>query len=250
MSRGGSCSSDGIPGARLFNTTHWSVVLAAGKKGSPEGAEALEKLCRNYWFPLYSFLRRQGHNPEEAQDITQGFFAHFLQRDHLDRANPERGRFRTFLLTSLQNFVRHEWERAQAQKRGGGRGFIAWDEEVPEERYQLEGDPRLTPDQLFDQRWAVTLFQNALIQIEKEYAAGGKSVQFEELKRFLSNEPGEGDYARVASRLGLSSGAVAVAVHRLRQRYGELVLEEIAQTVASPGEAEEELHYLIKLMSA
>jgi RNA polymerase sigma-70 factor (ECF subfamily) len=250
MLPGGFQAGGRISGARVFNTTHWSVVLSAGQAGSPESAEALERLCRTYWFPLYSFVRRQGHGPEEAQDLTQEFFAHFLEKGYVGRASSQRGKFRTFLLTSLQNFLRHEWERAQAQKRGGGRKPIPWDEADAESRYRVEVNPQLAPDQIFDQRWAMAVFQNALSQLQKESAAAGKGAQFDELKGFLSTEAEEGGYGAAAGRLGLTKGAVAVAVHRLRQRYGELVKEEIAHTVGSPAEAEEEMRYLIKLMSA
>lgn len=237
------------PGPREFRTTHWSVVLAAGDAASPQSAEALEKLCRAYWFPLYAYVRRSGHGPEDAQDLTQAFFEHFLENNALSRADRQRGRFRTFLLTSLQNFLTHEWQRACAQKRGGGRALLAWDELSPETRYQSEAGTELTPDKVFDQRWALTLFQQSLTRLREEFAAAGKSEHFEQLKDYLSAEAGEGGYARIAERLGISRSTVAVAVHRLRQRYGQLVRDEIAHTVDSPAEVEEELRYLIKLMS-
>jgi RNA polymerase sigma-70 factor (ECF subfamily) len=225
------------------------VVLAAGQSGSAESNAALEQLCRNYWFPLYACVRRQGHSPEDAEDLTQAFFAQFLQKKGLARADRQRGRFRTFLLTALKNFVVHEWERGQAKKRGGGHVFISWDEQTAEGSYQAGLNPVLTPDQVFDQRWAMMLFQNALTRLQKESAAAGKSAQFEELKTFLSTDPCDGAYGAVASRLGISPGAVAVAVHRLRQQYGELVREEIAHTVASPADVPEEMRYLMDLMS-
>ncbi len=249
MSPGRSNVSEPLASGRQFGTTHWSVVLAAGQSASPQSAEALEKLCRTYWYPLYACVRRQGHSPEDAQDLTQEFFARFLKKDHLSRADRERGRFRTFLLASLQNFLRHEWEKARAQRRGGGRTFIPWDEAAAEGRYRLEANSQLAPDQVFDQRWAWALFQHALGRLQQESAAGGKGAQFDELKGFLSAEPGDGAYAGAAARLGLSAGAVAVAVHRLRQRYCALVREEVAHTVATPAGVEEEMRYLIKLMS-
>jgi RNA polymerase sigma factor (sigma-70 family) len=244
-----SRAGDRIPAAPQFSTTHWSVVLAAGEKDSPRSAEALEKLCRTYWFPLYAYVRRKGHTPEDSQDLTQEFFSRFLKKGHLDRASRERGRFRTFLLASLQNFLRHEWERARAEKRGGGRVPIPWEEENAETRYCLEVNSQLAPDRVFDQRWAMALFQNALARLQEESGASGKGAHFGELKSFLSTEPDEGAYSGVAARLGMSKGAIAVAVHRLRQRYGELVREEIAHTVATPAEVEQEMHYLIGLMS-
>jgi RNA polymerase sigma-70 factor (ECF subfamily) len=239
----------GVPARQWFATTHWSVVLNAADSSAPGAQEALEQLCRTYWYPLYAHVRRQGHSQEDAQDLTQEFFFRFLNKAHLGRADRDRGLFRSFLLTSLKNFLRHEWEKARAEKRGGGRTFLAWEEEGAEGRYQRELTSQLAPDQLFEQRWAMTLLQNALARLQKEYAAAGKSAQFEELKPFLSTEPGEGAYAAVASRLGISTGAVAVAVHRLRQRYGELVREEVAHTVSSPAEVQEELRYLMDLMS-
>ena len=249
MASGRSSPEFAAPGAREFRTTHWSVVLAAGDTASPQSAEALEKLCRTYWFPLYAYARRSGHSPEDAQDLTQAFFHHFLEKKAVSRADRQRGRFRSFLLTSMRNFVSHEWRRARAEKRGGGRSLLAWDELSPESRYQPEAASEMTPDKVFDQRWALTLFQQALVRLREESTAAGKSEQFERLKDFLSAEPGEGAYAEIAAHLGLSSSGVAVAVHRLRQRYGQLVRDEIAHTVANPAEVEEELQYLIKLMN-
>ena len=249
MASGRSSPEFVASGPREFRTTHWSVVLAAGDAASPQSAEALERLCRAYWLPLYAYVRRCGRDPEDAQDLTQAFFKHFLENNAVSRADRQRGRFRSFLLTSLQNFISNEWRRASAEKRGGGRALLSWDELSPETRYQPEAASELTPDKVFDQRWALTLFQQALVRLREESTAAGKGEQFERLKDFLSAEPGEGAYAEIAAHLGLSSSAVAVAVHRLRQRYGQLVRDEIAHTVASPAEVEEELQYLIKLMS-
>jgi RNA polymerase sigma-70 factor (ECF subfamily) len=236
-------------GAQWFATTHWSVVLAAGDSASPRAGEALEKLCRTYWYPLYAYVRRQGHSPEDAQDLTQEFFARLLEKQFFRKARPERGRFRSFLLTSLQNFLAHEWERARAEKRGGGRTFIPWDEQSPEARYQqMEGASDLTPDKIYEHRWAMALFQRALGRLHMEFADADKREQFDQLKGFLSEDAADGAYAQVASRLGTTTGAVAVAVHRLRERYGQLVREEIVHTVASPVEVEEELRYLVALM--
>lgn len=232
-----------------FSTTHWSVVLAAGDHASPRSAEALERLCRAYWYPLYAYVRRKGHTSQDAEDLTQAFFAHFLEGNYLARASRERGRFRSFLLTSLQNFLGHEWERARAAKRGGGRPLLPWDELAAEGRYQLEPASDLTPDKIFEQRWAATIFQKALAELQRETAQAGNSEQFERLKRFLSAKAQAGDYAEAAAGLGMTPGAVGVAVHRLRQRYGELVREEIAHTVGTPAEVEEEMRYLVELVS-
>jgi len=231
----------------LFATTHWSVVLAAADAASPGAAEALEQLCRAYWYPLYAYVRRKGHTPEDAQDLTQEFFTRFLAKNCLGRADRQRGRFRTFLLTSLQNFLAHEWERARAEKRGGGRTPIPWDEQSAEARYQLESPAGLTADKVFEQRWAFALFQRALARLQQEFVTDGKGEQFDELKAFLQGEAEGGAYAGVAARLGMTPGAAAVAVHRLRRRYGQLVREEVAHTVTNPGEVDEEMRYLIAL---
>ncbi len=248
MSASDSSQESASAKARWFATTHWSVVLTASDGASPQAAEALENLCRAYWYPLYAYARGKGHSPHDAQDLTQEFFARFLEKNSLNRADRQRGRFRSFLLTSFQNFLAHERDRARTEKRGGGQTFIPWDEQVAEGRYQLDGASDLAPDKIFEQRWAFTLFQQALTRLREESVAAGKVEQFEELKVFLSAEPDAGAYAAVASRLSLSTGAVAVAVHRLRQRYGQLVRAEIAHTVASPAEMEEELRYLIDLV--
>jgi DNA-directed RNA polymerase specialized sigma24 family protein len=237
------------PRQNWFATTHWTVVLAAGDRGAPQAAEALEKLCRLYWYPLYAYVRRKGYNVHDAEDLTQAFFAHFLDKNYLARASQQRGRFRSFLLTSMQNFLAHEWERARAAKRGGGRTLLSWDEISGESRYALEPASDLSPDNIFEQRCAAMLFQKALSELQREMAAAGNSEQFERLKRFLSAKAQADDYAEAASGLGMTPGAVGVAVHRLRQRYGELVREEIAHTVATPAEVEEEMRYLIKLVS-
>jgi RNA polymerase sigma-70 factor (ECF subfamily) len=231
-----------------FATTHWSVVLAAGDQYSAQAAGALEKLCSAYWQPLYTYVRRNGHSAEDAQDLTQAFFANFLLKNAVSRARRDRGRFRSFLLTSLQNFLAHEWEKARAAKRGGGIRPLAWDELSAESQYQSEIAPDLAPDKAFERRWALTLFQQALTRLHAEYQAAGKSDLFEELKGFLSETADAGGYADVAARLNMTAATVAVAVHRLRRRYAELVREEIAHTVASPAEVQDELRYLIGLV--
>ena len=234
---------------KWFATTHWSVVMAAGATASPRAAEALEQLCRTYWYPLYAYVRRQGQGVEDARDLTQAFFAHFLARNQFRHADPERGKFRSFLLTSLKYFLAHEWERTRAAKRGGKHTFISTEVLDAESRYKQEPASDLTPDKVFEQRWALTLFQKALGRLRDEYTTEGKTQHFEELKNFLTEPPAEGAYAAVAARLGLSNNAVATAVRRLRQQYGELVREEIAHTVARPEEVQDELRYLIGLVS-
>jgi RNA polymerase sigma-70 factor (ECF subfamily) len=233
---------------KWFATTHWSVVLAAGHDSSPGAQEALEKLCSAYWYPLYAYVRRQGRSPEDSQDLTQAFFAKLLEKKSLRHAQKERGRFRTFLLTSLKNFLSHEWEKAQSEKRGGGRIHLSWDQTTAEDRYQLEPVSDLTPEKVFEQRYALTVFQQALNRLREESVTEGKSDRFDQLKGFLTDEPGPGAYKAVAERLGMSPESVAVLVHRLRQRYAELVREGIAHTVGSPAEVQEELRYLIGLV--
>jgi RNA polymerase sigma-70 factor (ECF subfamily) len=200
------------------------------------------------WYPLYAYVRRQGRSAEDAQDLTQAFFAKLLEKKSLRHAQKERGRFRTFLLTSLKNFLSQEWGRAKAAKRGGGIIHLSWDQTSAEERYQLEPVSDLTPDKVFEQRYALTLFQQALTRLRDESVAAGNSDRFEQLKGFLTDEPAPGAYKAAAERLGMSPESVAVSVHRLRQRYGELVREGIAQTVATPAEVQEELRYLITLV--
>jgi RNA polymerase sigma factor (sigma-70 family) len=242
--RSGAVAQDGA-----FATTHWSVVLAAGHDSSPGAQEALEKLCRTYWYPLYGYVRRQGHSPEDAQDLTQAFFARLLEKNFVRRANRERGKFRSFLLTLLKHFLVDEWKRGQTARRGGAHVHLSWDQASAEERYQLEPASELTPENTFDQRWALTLFQKALAQLRDEYAAAGRSAQFDQLKNYLSDKAGDGGYASAAAALRMTTGAVSVAVHRLRERYGELVQGEVAHTVANPTEIQDELRYLIGLVS-
>jgi RNA polymerase sigma factor (sigma-70 family) len=228
-----------------FATTHWSVVLAAGRDSTPSATDALEKLCRTYWYPLYSYVRRKGHNPEDAQDLTQDFFARLLSKKYLRLADPARGRFRAFLLTSLKHFLIHQWEKGRTARRGGDQQVISLNEQEAESRYHLEPSSQLSPEMLYDRHWALTLFERALDQLKSEFIASGKVVQFDRLKGFLSSESNDGAYAAAGSELGTSAKAVAVAVHRLRSRYGELVRAEIAHTVPTSAEIGDELHYLM-----
>lgn len=228
----------------MFATTHWSVVLRAGETHSPESSAALERLCRNYWFPLFAFIRRKGHREEDARDLTQQFFASLLARKDLRTVRASKGRFRTFLLAAMTHFLSNERDRAHAAKRGGGQVPVSFDEMTPEELRRYEPATHLTPDKLFDQRWAMTLLGTALTRLREEMESAGKAQQFQALKTFLTNEPDEGDYATVARRLGGTNQSIAVAVHRLRQRYRALVRAEVAHTVSSPIEVEEEMRHL------
>jgi len=216
----------------------------AGQEASLQSAEALERLCRTYWFPLYAYVRRRGYDAEEAKDLTQEFFLRLLQKHYLAHADRSKGRFRSFLLTALNHFLANDWRRAQAAKRGGGQPLISLDDPAAETRYALEPLSDLTPEKIYERRWALTLLDRALGRLAAEYEAAGRSPQFERLQGFLATESGETRYAAVAAELGMTADAVGVAVHRLRYRYRELVREEIAHTVASPAEVEDEIRWL------
>lgn len=233
-----------------FNTTHWSVVLLAGESEAPHADAALDKLCRTYWYPLYAYVRRGGHNQEDAQDLTQEFFARLLEKKYLKLAAQERGRFRSFLLKSLQHFLVNDWVRGHAQKRGGGRRILSLDDEAAERTYQQEPAVQLAPESLYDKRWAITLLERGMERLGENYAAAGKRALFDQLKGLLLSEASGASYRRLASQLGLSEGAVKVAVHRLRHRFREVVREEISQTVATPAEVDEELRCLMAALSA
>jgi RNA polymerase sigma-70 factor (ECF subfamily) len=223
-------------GQERFCTTRWSVVLLAGQGGSPQAAEALETLCRTCWYPLYAFVRRKGHDAQEAQDLTQAFFARLLEKNYLSRAHPGRGRFRSFLISGLSHFLINEWDRARAEKRGGGQAPIFLGADTAETWYGLEPATDASPEKICEKRWALALLEQAVARLGEEQMAEGKARQFEQLKPFLSAEARAGDYDRAARELGTSRDAVAMAVSRLRKRYRDLVREEVAHTVASPNE--------------
>lgn len=244
---------DEQPGSRndaRFTTTHWSVVLAAGRRDTPESADALEALCRTYWHPIYAYVRRHGHSPEDAQDLTQEFFARLLQKNSIARAEPGRGRFRSFLLGALKHTLADEQAKAEAKKRGGRQTFLSWEQIDAEERFRAEPSDRLSPDQVFDRRWAVTVLEQATRRLRAEYSAPDRTTVFEELKGYVTGAPVASSYAQAAARLGLSESAVKSAIHRLRQRYHALVRAEVAHTVSNPQELEDEIRYLMCLFSA
>ena len=229
-----------------FTTTHWSVVLAARRCDSPQATEALETLCRAYWYPLYAFVRRQGHNSEDAQDLTQGFFAHLLRKDFLSGVAPEKGRFRSFLLACLKHFLTDEWEKARTAKRGGASPPLLLDLEHAEERYQLEARVEVDAQSLYERRWALDLLDHVLDRLRHEAVASSKIAVFDQLQGCLLGEQPTETYAQLGAKLGLSETAVKVTVHRLRQRYRELLREEIAQTRTSPDGIEQEMRYLFE----
>jgi RNA polymerase sigma factor (sigma-70 family) len=234
--------------AEGFVTTHWSVVLHAGRADSPEAAKALEQLCCAYWYPLYAYVRRQGHAASDAQDLTQEFFSRMLEENHLKLADRGRGRFRTFLLTSLKHFLINEWKKANRQKRGSGRERLSLDHEMAEARLVVEPAVDQPPDALYDRGWAGILLDRALTALRTEFEQSRKRDLFERLKIFVWGEKSAISYAEMAEQLSMTEGAVKVAVHRLRQRFGELLRAEIAQTVATPVEVEEELRYLVSVI--
>jgi RNA polymerase sigma factor (sigma-70 family) len=243
----GSSFASASPG--VFATTHWSVVLAAGHSSVPGAQAALEKLCRTYWYPLYVFVRRQGNSPEDAQDLTQEFFARLLDKNQLAQADRERGKFRTFLLGSLKNFLVNEWKRAGRLKRGGGLEFLSIDANVAEHCYAAEPANESNPDAAYEQSWAVTLIERVLAVLRQEYTAADKARLFEELKGFIWGDKSAASYAEIAGPLNLSEGTVKVAVHRLRQRFRELLRAEVAHTVARPEDVDGELRHLISVAS-
>ena len=241
-----SQQSAGETGA-VFVTTHWSVVLAA-QGSSPVADEALEKLCRTYWWPLYGFVRRDGYTPEEAQDLTQGFFELLLGKRDLDAVRREKGRLRSYLLASLKNFLGKARRREAAVKRGGGRPLVSLEELLVRERADLEPADRLSADRIYERRWALTLLGQVLTQLGEEYRAAGNTKLFDYLKELLADEPERRSQAEIAGSLGMTENAVKQAFHRLRQRYRELLREEIAHTVALPGDIEDELRYFITIL--
>lgn len=236
-------------GPAAFTTTHWSVVLAAQGR-SPAADEALEKLCRSYWWPLYGFVRRSGYSPEEAQDLTQGFFALLLERRDIDVVRQEKGRLRSYLLVSLKNFLAKARRREVAVKRGEGRALVPLDKLLARENADLEPTDALTPDRIYERRWALTLLEQVLTGLESEYRSAGNAKLFDCLKEFLSDEPGRLSQAEVAQQLGITENAVKQAFHRLRRRYRQLLHDEIAQTVAVPGDVEDELRHFISVLQA
>ena len=239
-------------GHKWFPTTHWSVVLAAGRNSasgaSQEGQAALEKLCTTYWYPLYAYVRRRGYAPHDAQDLTQAFFALLLERNYLETVEQDKGKFRSFLLAMLNHFLSHERERASAAKRGGGHTFIPLEADTAENLFQLDRAGG-TPDEAFDKNWARTVLERAFARVRGEFANSGKAGLFEQLQNFLVEGTEPKEYTVVAAGLGMTPNAMAVAVHRLRQRYRDAVRFEVADTVAETAEIEGEMRYLFAALS-
>ena len=233
----------------LFATTHWSVVLAAKQEGSPNQAQALEALCRAYWYPLYAFVRSSGHSPQDAQDLTQEFFAQLLAKDYLRVVEPEKGRFRTFLKMALKRFLAKDWERLRAHKRGGGQTHLSFDTTGGEAHFQEEPVASLGPECIYDRQWALTLLAETVRLLEHDYDAGGRLSEFHRLKPHLTADRGRIPYAEIAAGLQVSEGAARVAMHRLRKRFRIAFREAIAETVAVPAELDQEVRYILTVLS-
>ncbi len=235
--------------AGCFVTTHWSVVLTAGRSDTTRAHAALEKLCRAYWFPLYAYARRRGYSVEDAQDLTQEFFARVLEHHWLARADQAKGRFRTFLLTAMERFLANEWDKVRALKRGGGQRNIPIQLDTAETRYGVEPADTRTPEQAFEYRWALALLDEVVGQLEAEFRSQDQAEMFTTLKPCLVGDRASQPYAELAGKLGMEEGAVKVAVHRLRQRYRELLRAEIANTVDSDSEVEAEMRHLFNVLT-
>jgi RNA polymerase sigma factor (sigma-70 family) len=227
-----------------FVSTRWTVVLSAGRKSSAQSDEALGELCRTYWYPLYAFVRRQGHNREDAEDLVQAFFARFLEKNYLEGLSSERGKFRAFLLACVKHFLANEWDKAQRQKRGGTTQILSLDWQNADHRYRLEPPDLTSPDRLYDREWALALLEQVVVRLRKEYTAAGKGELFEHAKGFLMGWGEAATHRDAALKLNLDEGTVRVAVHRMRSRYRQTLREEITQTLSDPAGAEEELRSL------
>ncbi|HEY9174732.1 MAG TPA: sigma-70 family RNA polymerase sigma factor [Verrucomicrobiae bacterium] len=228
--------------------TEWFTVEAATRPG-PAAAEALERLCRTYWYPLYAYVRHRGHEPADAQDLTQEFFAHLLERPWLDGVHPSKGKFRSFLLASMKHFLANEWRRGQAQKRGSGRTLFSLEALAAGDLKNIEPSHHETPDRAFEHHWANAVFDQALARLRSEYTDVGKGALFDSLKGCLKADEGQSNYAEVAKQFGMSRAAVKKAAQRLRERCRVLLREELAHTVPEPGELDEELHWLFTALA-
>jgi len=238
-------ASDGK--GRWFTTTSWTNLDAARRTGSPEAKEALERLCTTYWYPLYAYIRRSGRSSQDAEDLTQAFFFQLLEKNYLGAVDRKKGKFRSFLLSALNHFLANEHDFRNAAKRGGGKTIISLD---AEDRYLLEPGSDVSPETIFENRWAGTVMNQARTRLQENYEQENKGALFNALKPYLEGEPSSGDYDPVAEELGMTAGAVAVAVHRLRKRFGDMVKEEISRTVANPAEVEAEMRHLHSILQS
>jgi RNA polymerase sigma-70 factor (ECF subfamily) len=244
-------ASGSVPGgASRFATTHWSLVLAARDHASPQSRDALAALCAVYWYPLYAYVRRCGRDASQAQDLTQEFFARLLEKDYLQVVDREKGKFRSFLMAALRHFLLNEYDRARAQKRGGGRALLSIDPQAAEGRYCREPAHVETPEKLYERRWALTLLDQVLARLREEMTQAGKERLFEGLKAFLTGEARSASHREVATKLEMTEGAVKVAVHRLRRQYRELLREEIRRTLDESGKIEDEIRELFAALGS
>jgi RNA polymerase sigma factor (sigma-70 family) len=241
-------SNSALQGARDFRTTHWSIVLAAGHETSPRRAEALESLCRTYWPAIYAFVRRRGYDEHTAKDLTQAFFERVLEKNYFGDANAQRGKFRTFLLTSLNHFLANEWDKSQRQKRGGGCTVLSLDDDSAEERYLLAATS-MNPETVFDRRWAETVLQSVLSRLRQEFDRDSKAGRFDVLKGFLIGGHSTPSYGAVATQLGMSEVSARSAVSRLRHRFRDLMRDEIAHTVGCAEDVDSEIRYLFEALA-
>jgi RNA polymerase sigma factor (sigma-70 family) len=241
-------SQSSAPGD-IFATTHWTVVLAAGRRHTAQSDRALEELCHTYWFPLYAYIRRRGYSKEDAEDLTQAFFARFLEKNYLEGLSAERGRFRAFLLASLKHFLINEWKKSQRLKRGGGETVLSLDWQTADTQFQVASNTEPSPDKAFDREWAVALLEKVIERLAAECEVEGRAKQFKELKIFLTAGKGALSHSDAAQRLNMDESAVRVAVHRLRKRYRQLLRDEIANTLSNPAEVDEEMRTLFGAFS-
>jgi RNA polymerase sigma factor (sigma-70 family) len=239
-----------VPRGDVFVTTRWTVVLSAGRKSSSHSDQALAELCQTYWYPLYAYVRRQGHAKEDAEDLVQAFFARFLEKNYLDGLSAVRGKFRAFLLASLKHFLANEWDKSQRQKRGGGITHLSLDWQTADQRFHLDPPDPSSPDKTFDREWALALLERVIARLQKECADDGKTTLFEQAKGYLMVGEKTIPYAEAAQCLKLDEGAVRVAVHRLRKRYRHLLRDEIAQTLDDPAQVADELRSLQAALSS
>ena len=239
----------GPPKAECFVTTHWSVVSTAGRSHTTRARKALARLCETYWYPLYVYVRRRGHSPEDAQDLTQEFFARLLEHNWVGKADQDKGRFRTFLLTAISRFLANEWDRARTKKRGAGAATVPLDAEFAETRYCADTERSVAPDRLYDRQWALTLLDRTLTRLDAEHQRLGRGEEFAVLSPTLTAERGDIRYAALAARLGVNEPAARMAVHRLRKRFREVFREEISQTVADPKDTEGEIRHLLAALA-